>query len=77
VFEALSEYYNEEAYRFEIPAEELDVFREELTGEYIEVVVAEELESYCVVIEQYTEYGDVLRESVTHWKRQDVVATYR
>jgi len=33
-------------------------------------VVAEELEPYCVVTEQYTEYGDILRESVAHWTRQ-------
>ena len=70
LFEALREYYNEDAYRFEIPAEEFEEVREELAEEYIDLVVAEDLESYCVVIEQYTEYGDILRDSVAHWERQ-------
>jgi hypothetical protein len=58
LFERLREYYNAEAYRFEIPAEEFEPVREELAGEYIDLVVAETLDSYCVVTEQYTEYGD-------------------
>jgi len=70
LFETLREYYDEEAYRFEIPAEEFDAVREELADEYIDLAVAEDLEPYCVVIEQYTEYGDILRDSVAHWKRQ-------
>ena len=70
LFEALRDYYNEDAYRFEISAEEFDEVQEELAREYIDLVVAEELEPYCVVIEQYTEYGDILRGSVAHWERQ-------
>jgi hypothetical protein len=70
LFERLREYYNEDAYRFEIPAEEFGTVREELAGEYIDLVIAEDLESYYVVIEQYTEYRDILRDSVAHRKRQ-------
>ena len=70
LFERLREYYNEDAYRFEIPVEEFGTVREELAGEYIDLVIAEDLESYCVVIEQYTEYRDILRDSVAHRKRQ-------
>lgn len=70
LFETLRDYYNEDAYRFEIPAEEFDEVREQLAGEYIDLVVAEDLEAYCVAIEQYTEYRDILRDSVAHWERQ-------
>lgn len=70
LFRRLREYHNDEAYRFEIPADEFDTVREELADEYIDLVIAEDLESYCVVTEQHTEYGDILRDSVAHWKRQ-------
>ena len=70
LFEALSDYYNDQAYRFEIPAEEFDAVRDKLADEYIDLVVVEDLESYYVVLEQYTEYGDILRDSVAHWERQ-------
>lgn len=70
LFEALRDYYNENAYRFEIPAEEFDTVRDERAEEYIDLVVAEDLEPYCVVIEQSTEYGDTLRDTVAHWERQ-------
>jgi len=70
LFETLREYYNEDAYRFEIPAEAFEEVREDLAEEYIDLVVVKDLDSYCVVIEQYTEYGDILRDSVAHWERQ-------
>jgi hypothetical protein len=69
LFEQLSEYYNEEAYRFEIPAEEFDSVREQLADEYIELVVTDELEPYCVVKDKYTEHADILRDSVLNWER--------
>jgi len=70
LFKKLHEDYNEDAYRFEIPAEEFEEIREELAREYIDLVAPEDLNSYCVVIEQYTECGDILRDSVAHWERQ-------
>lgn len=70
LFESLRDYYNEAAYRSEIPAEEFEAIRDERADEYIDLVVAENLAPYCVVIEQYTEYGDTLRDSVAHWERQ-------
>jgi len=68
LFEQLSEYYNEEAYRFEIPAADFEAVREQLADEYIEFVVVEELEPYCVVKGKYTEHADILRDSVIHWE---------
>ena len=69
LFEQLSEYYNEEAYRFEIPADEFEAVREQLADEYIEFVVVEDLEAYCVIKDKYTEHADILRDSVLHWER--------
>ena len=69
LFEQLSDYYNGEAYRFEIPAEEFDFVREQLADEYIELVVIDELEPYCVVKDKYTEHADILRDSVLNWER--------
>ena len=69
LFEQLSEYYYEEAYRFEIPAAEFDAVREQLAEEYIEFVVVEELEPYCVVKDKYTEHAEILRDSVVSWER--------
>jgi hypothetical protein len=69
IFEQLSEYYNEAAYRFEIPAEEFTSVREQLADEYIELVVVEELEPHCVIKDKYTEHADILRDSVLNWER--------
>lgn len=62
--------YNEEEYRFEVPAEAFETVREELAGEYIELDVVNDREAFCVVKGQYSEYGDVLRDSVAHWERR-------
>ena len=43
-FEGFRDYYNEEAYRFEIPAEEFDTVRDELADEYINLVVVGDLD---------------------------------
>lgn len=70
VFEALREFYDEDAYRFEVPAEEFDEVRRRLSEAYYEPEVVEELEPYCVVTEKYAEHADVLRNSVLHWERR-------
>lgn len=70
LFQRLSEYYNEEEYRFQIPAEEFQTVREELAEEYIQLDVVDNREAFCVVKDQYSEYGDILRDSVAHWERQ-------
>jgi len=70
VFEELSEYYNEEQYRFEIPADEFDHVREFLGEEYYDPAVVDELERFCVVKEKYTEHADILKNSVVNWERR-------
>lgn len=69
VFRDLREYYDDDAYRFEIPADEFEAVRERLREAYYEPVVVEELEPYCVVKEQYTEHADILRNAVASWER--------
>lgn len=69
VFEALSDYYNEDAYRFEVPDDDFDDVRDLLAEEYFELVVVDDLEPYCVVKETYTKHADILRNSVANWER--------
>lgn len=69
VFDALKEYYDGENYRFEVPSEEFDDVRQLLEDEYFEPVVADDLESFCVVKEKYTEHAEILRNSVANWER--------
>jgi hypothetical protein len=70
VFESLREYYNDDEYRFEIPAEDFDTVRAQLEDEFFEPVVVEDLEPYCVVKEQYTEHAEILKQSVFNWERR-------
>jgi hypothetical protein len=70
LFRRLREYYNEDEYRFKISQEEFEQVREELADEYIELDVIEDRESFCVIRDQHSEYGDILRDSVAHWERR-------
>lgn len=71
VFEQIQEYYNDEAYRFEVPAGEFESVGAVLRDAYYEPRVVEDLEAYCVVKERYTEHADILRNAVVHWQRRD------
>lgn len=72
VFDDLREYYNDDAYRFEVPEDEFDGVRDRLVDAYFEPVVVDrdDLGSFCVVKEKYTEHAGILRESVVHWERR-------
>ncbi len=70
VFADLSEYYDEEAYRFEVPAGEFEAVRERLEDAYYDPQVVTDLEPYCVVIDKYDEHAAILRESVASWERR-------
>lgn len=69
LFEELRDYYNDEQYRFEVPATEFDDVRELLGDYFYEPVIVEEIEEFCVVTERGVEYADILRNSVEHWSR--------
>lgn len=70
VFADLSEYYNEDEYRFEVPDEDFDDVRERLEDAYFAPEVVTDLEPYCVVIDKYDEHAAILRESVATWERR-------
>jgi hypothetical protein len=70
VFEDLRDYYNDDAYRFEVPADEFDTVRERLEAAYFELTIITDLEPYCVVVEKYDKHADILRESVVTWERR-------
>jgi hypothetical protein len=70
LFEDLREYYNDTAYRFEVPEEEFDAVRERLEDAYYDPVIVTDLEPYCVVIDKYDEHAEILKRSVATWERQ-------
>lgn len=70
VFEDLRDYYNDDAYRFEVPADEFGTVRERLEEAYFELTIITDLEPYCVVVEKYDKHADILRESVVTWERR-------
>lgn len=70
LFEELREYYNDEEYRFEVSADEFKDVQEFLQKEYIVLEIVDDLETFCVVKEQYTEHADILRNAVIQWQRE-------
>ena len=70
LFQQLSEYYDNDGYRFEVPPDEFGGVRELLAEVGYEVEVVENPEPYCVVVEEYAEHAAILRESVAHWTRR-------
>lgn len=69
VFEDLREYYDEDAYRFAVPAEEFDAVRDRLEEAFYDPVVVTDPEPYCVVIGKYEEHAEILKRSVANWER--------
>jgi len=69
LFEDLREYYDEETYRFEVPADEFEAIRDRLEAAYFEPVVVTDLEPYCVCIDRYDKHADILKRSVATWER--------
>lgn len=69
LFRELRDYYNDEQYRFEVPATEFDDVRELLGDYFYEPVTVEEFGEFCVVKEQYTAHAEILRNAVETWSR--------
>lgn len=69
VFSDLSEYYDDEAYRFEVPTADFDTVQDLLEDHYYDPTIVEDVEAFSVVKEQYTKHADILRNSVMHWTR--------
>jgi len=69
VFDALNSYYNSDKYRFEVEEGELDEVQQILDEYFFDLQIADELEKYCVVMEQGIDYSDVLRNAVLTKRR--------
>jgi hypothetical protein len=69
LFEDMRPYYDDEAYRFEVPADEFEAVRDRLEEAYFEPAVVSDLEPYCVVIGRYDEHAEILKRSVATWER--------
>lgn len=70
IFDTLREYYEDEEYRFEIPAEEFPEVQDLLENNYYKPIFVDDVENFAVVKEQYTEHADILRNAVMHWTRE-------
>jgi hypothetical protein len=70
VFDALSDHYDHDEYRFEVPEREWDDVAETLRGYRYAPEVVEDLADFVVVTDQYAPHADVLRESVASWTRR-------
>jgi hypothetical protein len=71
VFDALSDYYVHDEYRFEVPVEEYDGVEATLVEHGFEPTVVDDPEPFCVVIGQYEKHADILKESVANWTRRE------
>jgi len=73
VFEQLEAYYNESAYRFELPTDDdLASVADVLADHFFELAVVEEIEPYCVAINKYEDHADILRNAVVTVTRGDI-----
>lgn len=67
VFERLRRYYDTQQYRFEVPAPDFERVQSFLAGHGYELVEADAVEPFVVVVRQYTEHPeDVFEQSVRH-----------
>ena len=71
IFADLQKYYNNDEYRFEIPADDFPAVRAYLEDNYYDVIEVDSLTEFCVVKEQYSPHADILRNAVSHWTRRD------
>jgi hypothetical protein len=71
VFDALSDYYVRDEYRFEVPTDAFDAVAETLREYGFEPTVVDDPEPYCVVIGQYEKHADILKASVANWTRRE------
>jgi len=58
VFDRLKQYYNNQQYRFEVPADEFEDLRSFLEEHGYGLVVVDVLEAFVVVVKKYTAHPD-------------------
>lgn len=58
VFDRLRPYYNNQQYRFEVPADDFEALRSFLADHDYELAVVDSLPEYVVVVKQYTAHPE-------------------
>lgn len=71
VFDALSEYYVRDEFRFEVPVDEFDAVAATLRDHGYEPTLVDDPEPFVVVTGQYEKHADILKESVANWTRRE------
>lgn len=65
VFARLRKYYNNQQYRFEVPAEAFETIQEFLAGHDYGLVVVDPLEEFAVLVRKYTAHPEgIFKQSV-------------
>lgn len=70
LFDELATFYHGGAYRFEVPASELEEVTVLLEDHWFDPVIVDDISRFCVVKEQYTSHAEILNLSVLHWNRR-------
>ena len=70
LFEALSEFYDNDEYRFEVPQREWAEVAETLREYGYAPEVVDDVEEFVVVKEEYTKHAEILKDSVEYWTRR-------
>ena len=70
LFEAISEFYDNDEYRFDVPEREWDEVADTLREYGYEPAVVEDTEEFVVVKEEYTKHAEILKDSVENWSRR-------
>lgn len=70
VFTALESFYDGENYRFDAPESDVSTLVSTLEDYGYDLEIADRIEDYAVVKEEYTPYAEILKRSVIHWQRR-------
>lgn len=71
VFDELRQYYNQDAYRFELPDQATVQQVDATLADYFYTLdVVDDIEAYCVVVERGKDYSDILRNAVVQFDRR-------
>jgi SRSO17 transposase len=69
LFDNLEKYYNRDQYRFEVPESDLDKVEQILDEFFYDIKVVEQMENYCVVIEENSDTSEILRNTVMNTRK--------
>jgi len=70
LFDALSEFYDGDEYRFEVPEHAWDDVAAVLREYHYDPTVVDDVATFVVVKEQYTQHAKILKNSVANWTRR-------